>query len=627
MFKANIISIEKYWKSKNITKNINLWNNLDLFISASGNNEAFLNYLLNKILDYTIGRISINNTYKDFSQSLELINSILKAGYSENKDEKINMTIWVLNDKELLFSNIWKSSCYLVKKSNVIEITDKRDLKKEFSFISNWKLEDKDIIIMSSKRLLNFLSESDFIDSYNTKIGNFNSSIKEILSEEKIEKNISILSIIYKKKRKENKKILIFKNTLLKIWDTNFSKRIYALYLICYDKFFKKEKMIKNILFFISITIILILLFKIIWNTVQNNNESETNKIQEIKLEEAKVTLRIASQSISNKDIYELNIKKTREIIKDLEKEDLFIEDIKLLKEKIIKLNKSFVWIETFIESDINRIIKIENQNAVKIVELNKKIHIIWKNYIIWPIIKWITPKKHIFNDLKNDAFIDATNLTNKIALVTEKWKIVLFSKNGSFKFSDVIWQEKWRQSNTINSFNSNIYLLSKKENQIFKHKRSGNNFTKGFPYLKKQDKNTIKEIVDIAIDWWFYILKKDLWIIKFFANPIYRVENLILNWFPANYKIETDDYALKIKTRKELIYVYILLNDKIFIAEPNSRKQQNTKSLKYLWQIEWQENKIIDFYIKHDWELNILTKTWIYRILFEKNDWKIIIR
>jgi hypothetical protein len=71
---------------------------------------------------------------------------------------------------------------------------------------------------MSSKRLLNFLSESDFIDSYNIKILHLNDSIKQILEEEKVEKNISILSFIYKKNYDviENKNITLIKNTLLK---------------------------------------------------------------------------------------------------------------------------------------------------------------------------------------------------------------------------------------------------------------------------------------------------------------------------------------------------------------------------------------------------------------------------
>jgi hypothetical protein len=71
---------------------------------------------------------------------------------------------------------------------------------------------------MSSKRLLSYLSESDFIDSYNTKIEKFNSSIKQILEEENIEKNISITSFIYRKKTSVqcNTKVEFLKEACLK---------------------------------------------------------------------------------------------------------------------------------------------------------------------------------------------------------------------------------------------------------------------------------------------------------------------------------------------------------------------------------------------------------------------------
>jgi hypothetical protein len=631
MFETNIIKKDQFWKTKVLSKTINLWKNLDLFISASCKNTWFLDYLLNKVLDYTVDRISINNTYKDFSHSLELINAILKAWDNDDDDDNdsMNMIIWVLNKNEFLFSNIWKSSCYLIKKTNVIEITDKRDLKKEFSFISNGTLENKDVITMSSKRLLNFLSESDFIDSYNIKILHLNDSIKQILEEEKLEKNISILSFIYKKNYDviENKNITLIKNTLLKAWDTNIIKRVIAIYLICHDKFLKKEKLLKSVLFFIIIILAIVLLYKIIWSTMQKNNNSKVAKNQIFKLEEAKTALRLASESISNKDIFELNIKKTKEIVVKLEERKLFIEDIKLLKDKIAKLNKSFDGIESFEETDERKILDLNWEETVKVIGLNKKLYIIWKNYIKWPILKWSKTKTYNFWELKDDEFIDATPLLGKIALITKKWNIVIFSTNGNFDISDVIGQEKWEKSDIISSYNSNIYLISKEENQIFKHKKSWNNFTKWNSYLTKENQNSIKNMVSIAIDWWFYILQKDLKINKFFANPKNRLESLMLNSFPENYKIEDINATLKIKTRKDLNYVYILLNNKIYITKPNSRRHQDTKSLEYLGQIEWQKNKIIDFYIKHDWELMVLNKSWIYKVIFEENDWKIMVR
>ncbi|MDQ7022789.1 MAG: hypothetical protein Q9M97_04635 [Candidatus Gracilibacteria bacterium] len=285
MFEVNSIKEKSFGKTKVIAKTINLGNNLDLFISASSKNEAFLDYIFNKIIDFTVDRISNKNTYKDFSYSLELINKVLKSWYKDS-DDKINMIIGILNKNEFLFSNIGNASCYLVKKNNVIEITDAKDKKKEFNFVSNGILENDDIINLSSKRLLSYLSESDFIDSYNIKIENFNLNIKNILEEEKLEKNISILSFLHRKKSiiESNGKIEFIKDTLLKIGDTTFIKRIIAFGMILKEKFLKKEKILKSFFFILIILLSIFFLYKVINSTVSESNVSKVKEIQIIKL-------------------------------------------------------------------------------------------------------------------------------------------------------------------------------------------------------------------------------------------------------------------------------------------------------------------------------------------------------
>ena len=627
MFEVNSIKEKSFGKSKPIAKTINLWKNLDLFISASSKNSAFLDYVFNKILDFSINRISKNNTYKDFSNTLELVNSVLKAWYRDS-DDKISMIIWILNKNEFLFSNIWNSSCYLIKENNVIEITDSKDKKKEFLYISNWTLENWDIISMSNRRLLAYLSESDFIDSYNENIEKFNKNIKQIFEEEKIEKNISILSFIYKiNKNKENKQIDKIKDIALKVWDTSFVKRIIALYMIAKEKFLQKEKIIKNIWFLIIIIISIFFLYKIINHTVSTTNNSKNIILEKKQLKEAQIYVRKASENATNKDLFELNISNAKKIINKLEKKHLFLNDIKNLKEKISNLKKSFEWIESFKENKNNKIIDFKAEDSIKIIWLNRKTYIIWKNYIAGPIIKNVKYKKFVDKQLINDEFIDATTIAWKIALITKKWQIILFSTDWNFISSKVLWQNSWENSDIVSSYWSNIYLISKKDNQIYKHKKIWNNFNKAIAYLRKQDQKSINNMVDITIDWGFYIIQKDLKIRKFFSAPRKRLEKLILNNFPDNYKLENNNSKLKIKTRPELNYVYILLNNKIFITKPNSTRFQDTKSLKYLWQIEWTQNKIIDFYIKYDWELFVLTKTWIYKIDFEENEGKILIK
>jgi hypothetical protein len=128
-----------------------------------------------------------------------------------------------------------------------------------------------------------------------------------------------------------------------------------------------------------------------------------------------------------------------------------------------------------------------------------------------------------------------------------------------------------------------------------------------------------------MAIDWGFYILKEDLSIIKFFSSP-YRLEWIVLNKLPKNYDLE-EWKRVEIKTSSTLNYVYLLLNNKIFIFKPNSKVFTDTKGLTYIWQIEWATKKIKDFYVNYDWEILVLNESWIYKLNFEISDDKIIIR
>ena len=629
MFETNSITKNEYGKTKTISKVINLWEGLDLFVSWASKDSSILDYLLNKILDCSIDRISKNNTYKDFSHSLEHVNAALKATNRSSEDTKIHMVIGVLNEKDFLFSNIWKSSCYLVKKNSVVEITDPKDKKTEFSFISNWELEDKDIIVMSTKRLMNFLSESDFIDAHSKKITKFNDTIYSILDEELSQKNLSIVSFSHKSDEQKvaNSHFLAVKAFGYKILDTTLVKRLIALWMIAKEWMWDKAKLIKIILFALGIIIAIILLYIIIWKTLQTNTTVKNTEIYQQYLDDAKVSVRKASESTSNKDIFELNMWKTEELVWKLEKEGLFLEDIKKIKETTAQLKKSFNGIESFEEDESQKVFALDWEKTVKIIWVNNKMYVIWEKSISGPIIEWKEAKKYVFDWLWDDTFIDATNLQTNIALITKTWKVVVFSNNGNFKFSDVIGQDAWEDSNMIASYASNIYLISKEENQIYKHKKSGSSFSKWTPYLKKQDQKAIGDMIDIAIDGWFYILKKDLTFVKFFSSPAYRLESLVLNKLPENYKISDPNAPIKIKTRQDLNYVYMLLDNKIYVFKPNSRRYQDTKSLTYVGQIEWSKYEIIDFYIKHDWELMVLNTSGIYKMSFEVSDDKLWIR
>jgi hypothetical protein len=55
----------------------------------------------------------------------------------------------------------------------------------------------------------------------------------------------------------------------------------------------------------------------------------------------------------------------------------------------------------------------------------------------------------------------------------------------------------------------------------------------------------------------------------------------------PENYIKGNKNNKIKILTRKDLNYVYLLLNNKIWIFKPNIKFYKQTKTLEYLGQIE----------------------------------------
>jgi len=77
-----------------------------------------------------------------------------------------------------------------------------------------------------------------------------------------------------------------------------------------------------------------------------------------------------------------------------------------------------------------------------------------------------------------------------------------------------------------------------------------------------------------------------------------------VINKLPKNYDIENPENIIDLKARADLNYVYMLLNNKIWVFRPNTTNYQNTKSLTYIWQIEWDSKKIKEFLYK-SWRRN----------------------
>lgn len=632
MFEINVKSIEQGKWNTILKKNINLDEGLDCFILVSSPNAWFAENVLNNALEHLIEKISKSDTYNDFSICLENINAFIKTWRMEweNRDDKLDMLIWILNEDLYTFSNLWNSSAYLINKNaEIVELTDAWEYKREFSYISSWKLVWGEIVVSSTIELLNFLSKSDLIDGLilSDDIEVFNRNIQNILESEILESDclISSLKIIDETEEEQWHKSEAVKEVFAKAIDNKFSKKVIWFFLFLWDKIKSQSKTVKNVLLLACILLWIFVMYLILSKVI--NSTTNTPWVQNAKesVIEIREKLRVASENINNTEIFEKNIVDAEALIKEIESQKLFLNDLAKITDDLNLLKQQFNKIEIFNEDETNLISALDAPVGVKLAKWELP-YIIDSKSVIWPIVANRKAEIYTFSNLWDDEeFVDWVFIWTNLYILTNKSKIVRFAGNWYFEYTSVIGQNSWEETKAIWNYAKNLYTLWA-DNQINRHLPSWNDFRAAEPYLKQEDLNQIWEVLSMAIDWWFYLLKKDLTVVKFFSNP-YRLEWIVLNKLPENYTLE-EGKKVEIKARdSKQNYVYILLNNKIWVFKPNSVVFTDTKSLTYMGQIEWATKKIKDFYVNYDWEILILNDAWVYKLNFEISDDKIILR
>lgn len=637
MFDIHQAKLEFWKENEALIKNINLDTDLDCYILVDSREKKISTLALNTLLDSVIGNISKHDTYRDFSRALETVNHMFRS--RERDGEKItgiNIFIWIRNKDNLTFSTVGSPSGYLIKRDGeVIEITDKNDVKKEFSFISNGDINDGETIILSSSRLLDYLSKTDIRESV---LGHTSEDIAQhlesVLTGESIEDNISLIVLrnTFFGEMKSTTKLgrygEIAKYTALRWLDNVVAKRILASLLTLKEKISRQGRLIKNLLFVIWILVSFVFLYGIISSVISTTGNTQVVEQSKKDLNQAREYIRIANENIAYPDVFDLNMKKAENLVTDIKEKQLFLNDIAKINEDIMVIKKQFNGVQAFEEDSTSLISNTIPKDAVRILRQWGKTYVVGRKSVTGPIIPWTAAKTYTFDTLDSkDFFKDAEFFWTDIVILTELSKVVNFSHAGYFRYLDTIGQTTWEDSAQIDSFYQYVYLLNKEKNQIIRHKKTGDNYEAGVPFLTPQDSKDIGKILTFWVDGWVYMLKWDLSIIKAFSSPKYRLEKLIINKLPKNYDIEGNENDIKFRVRQELSYVYLLLNNKIWIFKPNTTRYTDTKTLTYVGQIEGKKFKIKDFYVEKDGQVDILNEDGVYRMNFEVSDDKLILK
>lgn len=630
------------------TRKISIWPSLEALIQINFSDKWILNILENKIVDTILTFIWKNDTiYNSFSVILKQINKELLKVSGEFDLNKLNIFLWIIENDKLYFSALWSYQSYLVKWDKIENITEwAKQEWIEFSYVLSWELASKNQIFLSNVDLLSYLTKDDLIEisnlSKNTEkletINNFlirdisdksfdivvlesgaTSQIKETKFEKYSKYIWYVKNMIESEKTKKIVENLKENEKIVKL------KWIFKIQIEKILEITRKNKKLRVGLFTSWILVSILLLYLIISGIIFKNWQWwDVPEVYKNKLIEAKQIIESTKWDVWNKEAFDKNIKKAEDIIFEVRDKQFFLTDINKMLGDISTLKKQVNWIESIELKQEHKQYSFKNTNFNLnwIFENTRNLYFIWKESIIWPFVEWVDPKEYKYSDWEET--VSATiNGDWYIFILTKSNRILSFYK-GNFKYETVEWQKTWEPALKIRNFNWNLYTLATDWKQIYKHKPLVNWFTNKAEFWDSKDFK--QKIIDIYIDWWIYTLKDDLTLDKIILWVKPEKRSIIINWLPDNYTV-IDNSKTELIWNINLNYLYILLNNKIWIFEPDSRAFKDVKSIRYVWQIEPSNTRINSIYVPKDWTIYIWDNSAIYKINFEVSNGKVITR
>ncbi len=611
--------------------------NLEGIIQIDFGYKNMVELLQNTIIDLLVSHIHEDgNTYNDFSLMLEKINKDIKHIRKDYDLKWLKIFLGIVDRDMVHFSILWDYHVYLIKSEKIIDIADgMQGSDGDFWYISSGSISSEDNVFISTINLLDYLTKDDIFELSSITdrekkseiIGNLlgqelkNTDCHVLVITNPVEKKLSSQSKTFDYIIDLKKKITTWKEKLLE--SDIYKKTVEYIG----SKVNLENKYIRGSLLGTGLLICIILLYAIISGLVNTQIEKTVPEEYKTKLIEAKVYIEKAGKDIGNKDAFEKNIKLAETILFDLREQDqeYLLQDRKKILDNITILKKQFNGIESF---------ELWTQNAEyvfqkadfwlgHIFEISKKLYFIGKNSLISGYVKGWEVKTYNYPDGEELLKAEATN-EGQIFILTKSFRILKFYK-GEFAYVNVEGQKTWENAKNIKLYNGSLYLLAPQWNQIFKHKPGINGFASRSAIFDESETKNLS-ILDFAIDGGFYLLKNDLTLDKAFTTPSFSKRSIVLNKLPDNYKLE-DNIIPTVITGQNLNYLYMLINGKLFIFEPDARNYKDVRSAKYIGQLEPANTKILSVFVPKDGEIYFWDNKWIYSVHYEISDGKIVVR
>lgn len=580
-----------------------------------------------EILQKHIGESGEQSVYDRFEESLKQINYFLNDLKSKKESGdigKMNTVIGILEDKTLHITKTGFAEAYLLRKGNIIDISEglynlKGNDPNYFINIASGDLEMGDKILFASKRVLKFVGKSDLNSMFIT--SDIDTSFQEMKSALLAEETGDIFIngfFLDKPVTKEIKKDLSSKTETTTVTSSaTWGEKIPHLvksgtekmknFITDFPQRIKEPTQRRNVIILGVILVIAILLISI---TFSSNSKTKSELIQK-----AEATLQSARDRLTDaqhQKLYDMKLAKTsldeaKKKALEVRNTGLFIGDFnQLMKEiekeeeamdKITRIDTPLVFV------DLGK--KDQNISAIRLINMNQTFYVLSTNSVLGPIVD-SAPDSYSKNIVENseiiisgDKFLDQ----NVLVLLTRSNKIIEF-KDNNFTFVDTE-DIVWKPSIEVKTYGDRqyIYLLDPTNSNIWKYERTKKNYKGGVSY--NADKVDLKDAVSFAIDGNIYVLKQNGEVKKMYAQ---KLQNFTIEGGPS-LPLQNLDIRAKIYTTENLRNIYILdpINERVLVYKKTTF--ENPEKMTYEKQYILKGTELRDFYVD-DTEQNMYLLT-----------------
>lgn len=491
--------------------------------------------------------------YKRFEATLKEINSVL-ARFSADSITgdigELHFVVGAIIDKTLHLSQVGEAEAYLIRHKHLSVISEgltEEGKKNTFVNIASGEIENGDVLIFSSAKLLRHVTKNDLVKIFPPESDPEKDLLRlqNLIESETLDQigvNIVKINAVPENGEKTKEKFAIqeifsnFKNHSFfkRIREQGFFRQVEAKLFSGsqYEKnlrsklsylpnLFKKfqtggeDQKRKTMLIGLGVVIFL-LLTSIVFLKVNGGKQqlldSYENTLAAVQEDIDKAyTLGITDKQKATEILTQAE-EKTKEILQSGYLRGLAsqrMDDIQSIKEKldsIKKVSEPKLFADlTSAKSDLNSIGLVALANNLAAYEPQGVFEVILSKVETGKTIggKEEIIDGHFFRDQNSAVFVSKSN------------KVIEYTE-GRFQFMDT-QDPAWKNSRDLKSFGNKIYLLDSTGNQIWKYQRSRENYGKAEAYFA----NTVdlSKALDFSIDGSVYLLNQDGSIRRFYGG------------------------------------------------------------------------------------------------------------